>query len=290
MIDPNEYGYYIGSKMGIHETEIQAYEDTGLYYMEPKMDGIWGSAIATVNGTKFFSRNNKEKNMTMPQLPEGTILVGELGYGSEVSCKRAKLFGHDFMDVFDIIMIEGIDCTKFTMMQRRAILESLIFDMTPDHQEFYRIVDRVESGFVEFYNAQIEGAMLKRKGDDTQIHPGTETDQWIKVKRLVHVDAVIMNYTVSKAPTLKGLAEGLQLGVYKDGELFEISSVGSLTLEQRHDIIDNFESNWLNKVMEIECYRIFDSGALRHPSFNRLRDDKAPEDCTWDNMMKAKVF
>lgn len=281
-------GFYQGCGEQINLKDLAKFEADGNYVAEPKMDGIWGSAVSTKEfGEGFYSRTHKGKSMDMPSLPVGTILVGELGYGSEVSRQRKAEIGHDFMDVFDVVMLDGKFVNSLDMEERRARLEKFHAGLPPELKDYYLLVEQVSSNFVEFCARQDEGIVLKKRGEGTAFIFETKSPHWIKVKKVHHVDAVVMGYKISTSKTHGGYIEAFQLGVYKEGRLVEISSVGALKADLRRDGLNDWDK-YKGRVMEVECYRIFESGKLRHPSMVRWRDDKAAEDCTWESLMKVK--
>lgn len=71
-----------------------------------------------------------------------------------------------------------------------------------------------------------------------------------------------------------GWAGSLKLGLY-DGD--KIVHVGDLS-----GITDEVKENWkkyINKVIEVSCMQILDTGGLRHPRAVGFREDKNPKDC-----------
>lgn len=85
-------------------------------------------------------------------------------------------------------------------------------------------------------------------------------------------------------PFYYGWKNAIKLGAYKDGKLIEVGRVASgLTDADREDMALHPE-NWLNKVIEVECMSTTKDGALRHPVFKRVRDDKGPDDCKWEEI------
>lgn len=87
-------------------------------------------------------------------------------------------------------------------------------------------------------------------------------------------------------PDYFGWKNALKLGAYKNKELVEVGRVASgLTDADKEDMMLHPE-NWLNKVIEVECMSTTKDGALRHPVFRRVREDKGPDDCLWDEIFK----
>lgn len=86
-------------------------------------------------------------------------------------------------------------------------------------------------------------------------------------------------------PAYYGWKNAMRLGVYKDDKLIEVCRVASgLTDKMREDMANN-PDNYLNKVIEIECMSINKKdGTVRHPVFKRVREDKSPQDCLYDEI------
>ena len=83
-----------------------------------------------------------------------------------------------------------------------------------------------------------------------------------------------------------GWKNAMQLGAYKDGKIIDVGRVASgFTDEDRQNMAEHPE-NYLNKVIEIECMSTTKDGALRHPVFKRVREDKGPDDCLWDEIFQ----
>jgi hypothetical protein len=269
--------YYAGIGSQVHEDMLQFYEDSGRYVAQAKSDGIY---IAVVDNV-FYSRTGTVRTPDMPKLPIGHFhLIGELGIGTETAVGRRKELGHDFMDVFDIWL------PMLELRFRRPYLERYLESLPEEHRKHYRLVKQVDTGFKEFYDKEVEGVVLKPK--DSMMNFTGKLKEWIKVKKLCHVDAIVMGYTISKAASHAGQLEAFQLGVYRDGGMEMITSIGSLTKELRKDGLINYFEKYRGRVMEIECYTVFKSGMLRHPSMVRWRDDKSALDCTWEELMKLR--
>lgn len=88
-------------------------------------------------------------------------------------------------------------------------------------------------------------------------------------------------------PDYFGWKNALKLGAYKNKELVEVGRVASgLTDADKEDMMLHPE-NWLNKVIEVECMSTTKDGALRHPVFRRVRKDKSPDNCLWDEIFNG---
>ena len=85
-------------------------------------------------------------------------------------------------------------------------------------------------------------------------------------------------------PWFFGWKNAMTLGLYKAGELVEVGRVASgFTDAMREDMAQN-PDKYLNHVVECEAMSTTKDGALRHPVFIRMRDDKNPEDCKYEEV------
>lgn len=80
-----------------------------------------------------------------------------------------------------------------------------------------------------------------------------------------------------------GWAGSWKLGAYKDGKLIQIGSLSGLTDEQKENWKD-----YVGKVVEVNAMETSENQeggkGLRHPKLISIRDDIAPEDCTYERI------
>lgn len=72
-----------------------------------------------------------------------------------------------------------------------------------------------------------------------------------------------------------GWAGSLKLGLYNGDKIVHVGDLSGIT--------DEVKENWkeyINKVIEVSCMQILDTGGLRHPRAVGFREDKNPKDCT----------
>ena len=85
-------------------------------------------------------------------------------------------------------------------------------------------------------------------------------------------------------PAYYGWKNAMQLGAFKDGKIVDVGRVASgFTDEDRQNMAERPE-DYLGKVVEVECMSTTKDGALRHPVFKRVREDKGPNDCLWNEI------
>ena len=83
-------------------------------------------------------------------------------------------------------------------------------------------------------------------------------------------------------PFFYGWAGSLEIGVFKDGQVYPIGLLSGLTDEIKAD-----PSAQAMKCIEVTAMEIMaDSGALRHGKMLRFRPDLAPTDCTYEKYMR----
>ena len=295
------------------------------WFFEVKWDGF--RAIAYIEESfSIKSRNEKELKDTFPELQElkklaknivvdGEIIVMREGKPDFQSLlERGKAVSEGEIQrqenrlpavyiVFDILEKEGKSLTKLSLMERKTILkESLREGSNVLLCDF--IEEKGETYFQLVLEKGLEGVVAKKK--DSQYEEGLRTGSWLKIKKLKTCDCVIFGYT--KGNENRGATFGaLLLGVYDNGKPVYLGKVGTgFTQQMIKFLFDKFEKiktdtapfkpeagdsvTWLEPKLVCEvAYQVLTRDIrLRMARFKRLRDDKSPEQCTFDQVIETK--
>jgi bifunctional non-homologous end joining protein LigD len=291
------------------------------WIFEVKWDGI--RAVAYAGETlSLLSRNGKEMAGQFPELGEirdlapGCVLDGEIvllrdGRNDiQALLTRFQETGPRQIEAdslrlpvtfvaFDILEADGTPLIRLPVEERRRILEQRV-------KEGKFLVRSVairgdgERYYAEAVKRGLEGIMAKRLG--SLYEPGVRSDAWLKVKAIRTCDCVVFGYTRGEGARagsfgalVLGLCEGKQ-GVYigRVGTGFDDAALASLlaVLEPlRSDEptladAERGEITWVRPrmVVEVAYQAVTRDGRLRMPRFLRVRTDKAPEDCTPDQL------
>lgn len=207
---------------------------------------------------------------------------------------------------FDLLFLDGKDLTGVPLVERRAMLEKLI---VPTEQVL--VSPAIEETGIALFSAAatqgLEGIMAKRK---TSVYrPGGRSKDWLKVKVTFDADVVIVGW-LDGSGRRAGTIGSLVMAVYDGDELRYVGNVGTgfdqsaldeakLRLEAAGDAEAPFPPDSVRGVSELRGARwvdpklvarvehrgVTDAGRLRAPSFQGFREDKAPKDCTWDQVV-----
>lgn len=231
------------------------------------------------------------------ELPDGSVLIGEYMYGSNWAI-RNKLEGQIIL--FDIWRDSSSAMVRrFNLQIRRGKMAKVASDAARK-KDAVRIWSRngqlkYEGAFPKFQITELypvteanrlwqrhvvegdfEGLMYKRNNEAWEGGLGGIGRR----KKVVTMDYVIMGFNQSDAPKYVGrMVKSIIGGLYINGVLAEVIDVGGgLNESTRTDMFKN-PKRYVKQVMECEGKDVFASGALRHPSFRRLRPDKQASDC-----------
>lgn len=258
--------------------------------VEAKYDGIWFTAIRKGNEVQIFSRSGQRKTRLeneygkfLMNLRPGQMLFGEAEFGTQWASDMKERRGYNVLWLFDII--DGWDDTR-TYLQRKQRLQEF-WKLCGSPKEVvvapFQVISsgEVDEAFKKITELGFEGIVVKFPID---LNIGCEV--WLRRKVTVTEDYVVIgveygnsSWDLAKQWGYCGkVIKALVGGLYVDGELKKICSVGSLDLKLRIEISKNPES-FIGRVFEAKGFKKFKSGALRHPSFVRWREDKTPEMC-----------
>lgn len=271
-------------------------------------DGIFmtGRRVSDVTG-KLPEKGDFVPHLTDFDIPElyGTVIDGELihpkgdfdllrsimGSGTaERAIGIQEQSGYLHYIIFDILYYKGKSVLNEPFSKRRELLEE-VFKIYTEYVGKYHVHLAVQFHPSEFDIKQIfedvvqsggEGLMRKRLSGKYKICDGSKKSSDIqKLKKLITLDGIVMGYEYGKGKYNKDKIAKLVFGQYKDGELVERTSFDGFTKATIEDMT-NDPNKYLGRCVEIKCNEILKSGKLRHPKFNRWRDDKDPKQCIWE--------
>lgn len=207
--------------------------------------------------------------------------------------------------VFDMLYLNGHDITSLPLTERKSLLPSVLEGLQHvvycDH-----IAGRGKGLYQKLVSQGMEGVIAKKS--DAPYLPGVRSEQWLKIKAVETMDAIICGYTDSvNGGAIFG---SLILGKYEDGRYSYIGNCGTgfsnadqkallKTFENLETPASPFESNinlkgrkphWVRPelVCEVKYADQTASGLLRHPVFKGLRPDKSSFDATETKMNNTK--
>ena len=274
------------------------------------------------------SRNEKELKYSFPELTGLTRLARNLVVDGEiVVMRRGKPDFQDLLErgqtvspreieklsgetpatyiVFDVLEKDGKPLTKLPLIERKKILkDSLAEGKNVLISDF--IEEKGEAYYKSAVDKGLEGVMAKKK--DSQYEEGLRSENWLKIKELKTCDCVIFGYRTGQK-SREATFGSLVIGLYdKEGKPVYVGNVGTgfneemlriltdkfkiLKTTSKHPFAVEMEEmvTWLKPelVCEVAYQVVTRDMRLRMPRFKRLRDDKAPKECTLDQIATDK--
>lgn len=291
--------------------EMQEPFDSPDYIYELKLDGERCLAYLDSLGNHL---QNKRKLILNPRFPElayinkfvkaRCILDGEItvlvdGKPDFSQVQRRALMSNDFkiqlaadkfpasFTAFDILYYEDHPVADMPLMQRKALLQEVI----KSENDRLAISRYIEEQGKALYDAaaeqELEGVVAKRK--DSIYQPGKRTKDWIKFKRLLDDDFVVLGYIQKDNGVVSVI-----LGQYRDGELIYKGHAPMGMSNTDYKIISNTvrtqppfippkgheDAIWIKPILVcIVSWMPRKNEAFNQPVYKGLREDKEPEAC-----------
>lgn len=209
---------------------------------------------------------------------------------------------------FDLLYLDGVSLVGRALRERREALEEIL---VPD--EHVQLSPLVEGAGTALYRAAeeqgLEGIVAKRL--DSRYEPGSRSRSWLKAKLTYDADVVIVGWTEGEGRR-RGRIGSLVMAVYDSDGLRYVGNVGTgfdeAALDDAARRLAEIETtaspfdrsvirsapelrraHWVEPrlVAVVEHRQLTDAGRLRAPSFKGWRDDKPPEECTFDQLHPA---
>jgi bifunctional non-homologous end joining protein LigD len=275
---------------------------------EAKLDGYRLLARIDSKSVRLITRNGHDWTSKLPHLAKGLagmklkpgwldgeiVVPGKRGDTSFQVLQNAfdsAQTGDIVFYLFDVPFYDGHDLTRVPLIERRALLESLL-SKTAAPIRFSEVFDAPPNELLSSAcKIGLEGIIGKRKDSS---YASRRSPDWIKLKCSQRQEFVIGGWTDPKG-SRTGLGS-LLLGVHNaDGELIYAGKVGTgfndRSLRQLHDKLKSLRTakrpfrdttpgerhvHWVKPKMiaEVTFSEWTHGGHLRHPVFHALRTDK----------------
>jgi bifunctional non-homologous end joining protein LigD len=291
-------------------TEELPHGDEWLF--EVKWDGYRALGYVREGEAKLVSRNGNDLTGRFPDVakalaravrsPECVVdgevcALDEHGRPSFSAMQQGKPGTAIVYEVFDVLEIDGAPVLDLPLTERRARLEQL-FDARSTTVQLSGFFDDGDALLQAATEQGLEGVMAKRA--TSPYVEGGRTRHWLKIKTHGRQEFVICGWTKGQGRRA-GSFGALVLGAYRDGELQWVGNCGTGFTERDIDEllakleplradsspfpvvpkmpkIRRGDVVWAEPalVCEVEFAEWTHDGHLRAPSFQGLRDDKAP--------------
>lgn len=208
--------------------------------------------------------------------------------------------------IFDLLYLDGQDLTSRPLTERRSLLAEILV-LT----ETFQLSPMIEGDGVALFEAAsnqgLEGILCKRL--ESRYQPGARSRDWLKVKVVIDTDVVIVGWTEGEGRR-SGSLGSLVMAVYDGVDLRYVGNVGTgFDRRSLADALERLESleevdppfardvlrsrpelrsvHWVppRLVAKVQHRELTSGGRLRAPSFQGFRDDKRPEECTFDQLV-----
>lgn len=252
--------------------------DTGLDgfdIVQPKHDGWWARVVIDGKSAAVYSRQaqlktRKPVNRGCPQM----TIIGEYCFGTNRTKSGVEV--EENVVAFDIVELDGKTVAETLTYGRRLDLI--------DHLSHYAdwlvpVLSRPVAASQRLWDTAVlregcEGLIFRNSHD-------TYSDAVIgRLKREFTMDYVVLGLEEGKGK-LTGMAGVMVCGLFMGGKLTEACRVGGGMDNAMRKRIWRTPGEVVGKVIEVRGWQLFSTGALRHPQFVRVRDDKKPRECVW---------
>ena len=206
--------------------------------------------------------------------------------------------------VFDILHLDGKDLIDLPLIERKEILKEKVSEGNNLLLSVF-VKEKGKKLFEEVKKRGLEGIMAKKIDSIYEI--GKRSKNWLKIKSLKTIDAIIVGYSTGTGKREE--IGSLILGIYYDNKIHYLGKVGTgfseeelkKILEKLEKIkvgkcyLENFDEReldlpekrkaiWVKPkyVCEVKFLELTEDKRLRAPVFVRMREDKLPEECELD--------
>ena len=244
-----------------------------------KMDGIFGCMKVSNGQWAIYSRTGKMKDDgVLEDRTLDAVLLGEFMFGSHWGHKMGK--NRNFY-IFDCVEMNGIDIRDMTLESRLTFSTEMFHRLTGELKFLRRLKTYKTHEWKYLWDTYIleygyEGLVFK---DSTSKYHDKKA--WARMKAVVEMDYICTGFRDAEEGTKYEGMVGSVLGTLIDKEVYV--TCGGITEAQRK-VFTKMPEMYIGQVFTAKGNDWYPSGAIRHPQFQRWREDKRAEDCTYEQI------
>lgn len=281
------------------------------WLFEIKWDGYRAVAELSKTDVQLYSRKgtsflhdyplvvNELKKMKLNAVLDGEIVV--LNDEGNPDFQKLQYYAQNtqypiLYYVFDLLELNGEKLYDQSLVERKDLLQRLL-----KKSEIVKYSDHVMEAGEAFFDVakskDLEGIIAKKA--DSHYYPGKRTADWLKIKHHKSDEAIICGFTAPRGG--RKYFGALVLGVMENGKLVYSGHTGSgfdqQSLREMWDKLQplirdkspfdervktNMPVTWVEPKMvcELKFSEWTSDGKMRHPIFQRLREDKDVKEVT----------
>lgn len=235
----------------------------------------------------------------LPCYPHVGNTVSILGSDGPLAVQKQKERGLIWAYCFDIIKYQGKDVRANSQLKRRQFLNKLFENIDPKSgmvlMPAWFGLSLAEKEELFYLVTDVKGEGLIEKDPDKEYNAASN---WYKIKIDFPADVVLTgNYEMGKegkTGKMLGLVGALEIGVYKNGELYPIGWMSAIMGSEAG--LPQVTDDAIHGRLRGRVYEVRHNGTqakkdvllkvtLRHPRHRRPREDKNATDCTFENLL-----
>lgn len=238
---------------------------------------------------------------SFPRLQERALLSARTDI-EKASIERPATF-----NIFDLLSLDGRDVRDLPLVERKALLQAMLPSRGP-LRFVEHIVERGRDMFEAVRQMGLEGVVGKKLDSK---YTGTRSAHWKKVRISHEADVAIVGLQESETVGRAAGARSFHMAALDDKGVWRyVGRVGNgfvdAELQQLRARVESARRDkpicqgtlpstvprgrghlWSDPVaVAVVSWKTFSKdGILREPVFHRLREDKEPEDCRWEQLV-----
>lgn len=176
--------------------------------------------------------------------------------------------------IFDILYCGTQSVTDWPLLRRRNVLDKIFAEWPATHCHLVRVAKTKEEKFEllwDLISSRAEGVILKNR--TAKYVMGKRVKSVMKSKFVRELDAIVMELDRDDKPL------AVTIGLYFGDEVLEVSGLKVGGIDRNSDAFPK-----VGDVVEVGYLYATDDNKLTQPTFKRVRTDKAPEECTSDQL------